>query len=395
MSSSGSKITRIGITSFATQGGSGIVATELGLALARRDDFEVHFISNALPVRLRHFTPNVFFHEVEPANYPLFPHPPYSLTLASKMTEVARYHALDVLHVHYAIPHAASAYLAKQMLLPDPISVITTLHGTDITLVGQLPSFFPLTKFVIEKSDAVTAVSSFLRDETERVFGVGREIEVIRNFVDTQVFVPRPDLRANNPLTEPGVPLLIHASNFRKVKNLPGVLRTFARVRAERPCVLALVGDGPERGPAQLLAHELGVEGDVRFLGGQETMEELLAMADVLLLPSETESFGLVALEALSCATPVVASDRGGLPEVVRDGETGFLRDPDDIEGMAHVVGRLLDDRTLARRMGERGREIACEIFCIRCVIEDYVELYARMGRQRAAGPGGEGGRPG
>lgn len=390
MSPSGANVTRIGITSFATQGGSGIVATELGLALARRGDFEVHFISNALPVRLRHFTPNVFFHEVEPANYPLFPHPPYSLTLASKMTEVARYHALDVLHVHYAIPHAASAYLAKQMLLPDPISVITTLHGTDITLVGQLPSFFPLTKFVIEKSDAVTAVSSFLRDETERVFGVGREIEVIRNFVDTQVFVPRPDLRANNPLTEPGVPLLIHASNFRKVKNLPGVLRTFARVRAERPCVLALVGDGPERGPAQLLAQELGVEGDVRFLGGQETMEELLAMADVLLLPSETESFGLVALEAMSCATPVVASDRGGLPEVVRDGETGFLHDPDDTEGMAHAAGRLLEDRALARRMGERGREIACEIFCIRCVIEDYVELYARLGRERTAAMRGE-----
>lgn len=379
-------ITRIGITSFATQGGSGIVATELGLALARRGDFEVHFISNALPVRLRHFTPNVFFHEVEPANYPLFPHPPYSLTLASKMTEVARYHALDVLHVHYAIPHAASAYLAKQMLLPDPISVITTLHGTDITLVGQQPSFYPLTRFVIERSDAVTAVSEFLREETERVFRVDRPIEVIRNFVDTRVFVPRPDLRANNPLTEPGVPLLIHASNFRKVKNLPGILRTFARVRADRRCVLALVGDGPERVPAQRLARELGVEADVRFLGGQETMEELLAMADVLLLPSETESFGLVALEAMSCGTPVVASDRGGLPEVVKDGDTGFLRDPDDVEGMAQAVLVLLDDRARARAMGERGREVACERFCIRCVIDDYVELYDRMGRSRASG---------
>jgi L-malate glycosyltransferase len=379
--------TRIGITSFATQGGSGIVATELGLALARRGDFEVHFISNALPVRLRHFTPNVFFHEVEPASYPLFPHTPYSLTLASKMTEVARYHELDVLHVHYAIPHAASAFLAKQMLLPEPIGVITTLHGTDITLVGQQPSFFPLTRFVIDRSDAVTAVSDFLREETVQVFGVQREIEVIRNFVDTQVFVPRPDLRASNPLTIPGTPLILHASNFRKVKNLPGVIEVFARVRAQRPCLLVLVGDGPERGPAEQHVRALGVEADVRFLGGQETMEELVAMADVLLLPSETESFGLVALEAMSCATPVVASRRGGLPEVVTDGETGFLREPDDLDGMAAVVTMLLDDPVRARRMGERGREIACERFCIRCVIDEYVELYDRVGKGiRAAG---------
>ena len=379
MNASESGVTRIGITSFATHGGSGIVATELGLALARRGDFEVHFISHALPVRLRHFAPNVFFHEVEATNYPSFPHAPYSLTLASKMTEVARYHELDVLHVHYAIPHAASAYLAQQMLAPRPVGVVTTLHGTDITLVGQEPSFYPLTRFVIQRSDAVTAVSRFLRDETDRIFDPGRPIEVIRNFVDTQVFVPRPDLRADNPLTPSGTPLLMHASNFRKVKNIPRVLEVFARVRASMDCRLALVGDGPERSTAQTLARRLGVEDSVQFLGSQESMEELLAMADLLLLPSETESFGLVALEAMSCGTPVVASRRGGLPEVVRDGETGWLRDPDDVEGMAEGALRILRDEELARRMADRGRELACEVFCIRCVIEDYVELYDRV----------------
>ncbi len=379
---------RIGITSFATTGGSGIVATELGLALAQRDDYEVHFISHALPVRLRHFTPNVFFHEVETTNYPPFPHTPYSLALASKMVEVARYHELDVLHVHYAIPHAAAAYLAQQMLSPSRLGVITTLHGTDITLVGQEPSFYPLTRFAIERSDAVTAVSDFLRRETDRVFGVDRRIDVIRNFVDTQVFVPRPDLRANNPLRDGDRPLLMHASNLRPVKNVDRVIEVFARVRAQRPCTLAVVGDGPERNPAQRRARDLGVADDVRFLGAQETMEELLAMADVLLLPSETESFGLVALEALSCATPVVASDRGGIPELITDGETGYLHDPGDVDGMAASVLRVIEDRALADRLGAAGREIAKDTFCIRCVIEDYLEVYDRVvegGAGRAA----------
>jgi len=369
---------KIGITSFATAGGSGIVATELGLALARTGNFEIHFISHAQPHRLRHFGPNVFFHEVETASYPPFPHAPYSLALASKMTEVARYHGLDLLHVHYAIPHAASAWLAQQMLGDDAIGVLTTLHGTDITLVGQDPSLFPLTRFVIERSDSVSAVSEYLAAETRRVFDIKRDIEVIGNFVDTSVFVPRPDLRASNPLAAPGEPLLMHASNFRPVKNVEKVVDVFAAVRAQRPCRLAMVGDGPEVQPARQRARDLGVEADVQFLGNQDSTEELLAMCDVLLLPSETESFGLVALEAMSCAVPVVASRRGGIPEVVADGEVGFLCGPGDVRGMAGAVLALLDDPALARRVGERGREIACERFCITCVIHQYIDLYQR-----------------
>ena len=375
---------RIGITSFATTGGSGIVATELGLALAQRDEFEVHFISHALPVRLRHFTPNVYFHEVETTNYPPFPHTPYSLALASKMVEVVRYHQLDLLHVHYAIPHAPAAFLAQQMLAPSELGVITTLHGTDITLVGQEPSFYPLTRFAIERSDAVTAVSEYLRRETERIFQVERGIDVVHNFVDTQVFVPRADLRADNPLRVDDRPLIVHASNFRPVKNVPRVIEVFAAVRAQRPCTLVMVGDGPERNPAERLARKLGVGEDVRFLGAQESMPELLAMADALLMPSESESFGLVALEAMSCGTPVVCSDRGGLPEVVTHGETGWLYDPGDVEGMATSLGRLFDDPDRAARMGEAAREVARERFCIRCVIDDYLAVYERV---IAAGP--------
>lgn len=369
---------RIGITSFATAGGSGVVATELGLALARTGDFEIHFISHAQPHRLRHFEPNVFFHEVETASYPPFPHAPYSLALASKMTEVARYHGLDLLHVHYAIPHAASAWLAQQMLGDDAIGVLTTLHGTDITLVGQDPSLFPLTRFVIQRSDSVSAVSKYLRDETIRVFDVDRPIEVIGNFVDTSVFVPRPDLRAHNPLAGPGVPLLMHASNFRPVKNVEKVVEVFAAVRAQRDCRLAMVGDGPEVQPARQLARDLGVEADVHFLGNQDSTEELLAMCDVLLLPSETESFGLVALEAMSCAVPVVASRRGGIPEVIDDGETGLLFEPDDVAGMSAAILGLLEEPERARKMGERGREVARERFCISCVIHQYTDLYER-----------------
>jgi L-malate glycosyltransferase len=367
---------RVGITSFASQGGSGVVATELGLALARRDDFEIHFISHAQPPRLSTFTPNLFFHEVETSSYPPFPHAPYSLALASKMTEVANYHELDVLHVHYAIPHAASSYLAKQMLAPRPIATITTLHGTDITLVGREPGFFPLTKFSIEQSDSVTAVSEFLARETHEVFEVEREIQVITNFVDTSVFVPRPDLRADNPLKRGDEPILLHVSNLRPVKNIPALVRTFAMVREQRHARLVVVGEGPERRPAEELARELGVAEDVLFLGNQESMAELMAMAQVLLLPSEHESFGLVALEAMSCGTPVVASSRGGIPEVVHDGRHGFLHEPHDIEGMAKSVLRILARGSLASELGERARADAVSRFCIRCVIDDYVDLY-------------------
>lgn len=380
---------RIGITSFATPGGSGIVATELGLHLAQRD-YEVHFISSSLPARLRGFEPNVCFHEVETSSYPPFPHAPYSLALASKMTEVARYHSLDLLHVHYAIPHAASAFLAKQMLAPEPIATVTTLHGTDITLVGREPSFFPLTRWVIDQSDAVTAVSEYLRRETLDTFQVRRPVEVIPNFVDTQVFKPRPDLRAENPLSRDGERLLVHASNLRPVKNIDRVITVFAQVRHQIPARLIIVGDGPDRGPAERLGRRLGVGDDILFLGNQESMEELLAMGDVLLLPSEQESFGLAALEAMSCGTPVVASNRGGLPELIEHGETGFLHNPTDVDAQADSVLRLLGDPDLHATMGARARAVAVEKYCIRCVIHSYMDLYERvLATTRAAGSSG------
>lgn len=379
---------RIGITSFAAVGGSGIVATELGIHLARRG-YEIHFISNAVPARLTTFAPNIYFHEVEVVTYTPFPHTPYSLALATKMTEVARYHQLDILHVHYAIPHAASAFLAQQMLLPRRVATVTTLHGTDITLVGHVPSFFALTKFVIERSDAVTAVSKFLEVETRRIFGIDRPIDVIANFVDTSVFVPRPDLKAKRCFGGPSDHVLMHASNFRPVKNIPTVLQVFAQVRKQLPAKLVFVGDGPERGPAESLARELGVAPDVVFLGNQELIQEILPMADVLLLPSEHESFGLVALEAMSCGTPVVATNRGGLPEVVRPGETGFLHDPHDVDGQAASVLRLLRDPALADAMAQRARQVTEERWCISCVIEDYLALYDRLlASQRDAGGG-------
>lgn len=369
---------RIGITMFATHGGSGILATELGLNLARRG-YEVHFISHAVPVRLRGFDANVYFHEVETSSYPPFPHTPYSLSLASKMAEVVRFHDLELLHVHYAIPHAASSFLARELLRAERrLATVTTLHGTDITLVGREPSFFPLTKFAIEQSDAVTAVSEFLRRETENVFGVSKPIEVIPNFVDTQVFVPRTQPRTDGPLGPADTPLLLHASNFRPVKNIPTVVEVFARVRAQRPCRLVLVGDGPERGPAVEQGRALGVAEDMVFLGNQEDMAGLVGMADVVLLPSESESFGLVALEAMSCATPVVASHRGGLPELLVHGQTGFLHEPTDVAGQAASVLRLLEDPAAAAAMGKRAREVAVERFCISCIIHRYTALYER-----------------
>ena len=369
---------KIGVTSFATHGGSGIVATELGLKLAELGH-EIHFISNAVPVRLREFEPNVFFHEVQTSTYPAFPHAPYTLALATRMTEVVRYHGLDLLHVHYAIPHAASSYLARQMLPSGSVKTVTTLHGTDITLVGQDPSFWPLTKFVIEQSDGVTAVSEFLRAETRSVFSVESDIQVIPNFVDTDVFKPQPELRDRNSLAEHGEKILFHASNFRAVKNIETVVRVFAEVRARVPCRLVLVGDGPERGPAEALSRELGVAADVVFLGSRESMAELMAMADVLLLPSEHESFGLVALEAMSAGTPVVATNRGGLPELIEHGVTGFLHDPQDVLGQSQSTLALCRDPELSQRIGAAAREVAQERYCVDCVLGAYLSLYEKL----------------
>jgi len=371
---------RIGMTSFAAHGGSGVVATELGLALADRGH-EVHFISNALPVRLRRFQSEIFFHEVQTAHYPAFPHAPYTLALATKMAEVARYHRLDILHVHYAIPHAASAYLAKKMLESCDLKMVTTLHGTDITLVGQEPGFWLLTQFLIDQSDAVTAVSRFLEKETRRVFETERRIEVIHNFVDTEVFRPRPDLRRENPLASHGEKLVVHASNLRPVKNLDGVIRIFQRIAEKIDARLIIVGDGPERPNGERLARELGIADRVDFLGACESMEDLMAMADVLLLPSEHESFGLVALEAMSTQTPVVATDRGGLPELIEHGVTGFLHDPHDLDAHARSALAVLQDGKLALEIGEAARAVAKRRFCTECVVDRYLEVYHGLTR--------------
>jgi N-acetyl-alpha-D-glucosaminyl L-malate synthase BshA len=369
---------RVGMVCYPTSGGSGIVATELGLSLARRG-WEVHFITYALPVRLKGFEENVFFHEVQTANYPVLHHPPYTLSLAVKITEVAETHGLDLVHVHYAIPHAVCAYLARRMMLPGALPVITTLHGTDITLVGVQPSFHKITRFSIEQSDRVTAVSEFLRRKTVELFAVEVPIRVIPNFVDPELFHPEKGGHPAFPFLDPGEKTVMHASNFRPVKRVDIVVRTFARLAAEVPSRLVLVGDGPERWQAQELARSLGVEDRVFFLGIQERMETLLPLADLFLLPSEHESFGLVALEAMACGVPVIATSRGGTNELVEDGVSGFLVDPDDGEAMVATARRVLDDGALALRVGEAARRRAVECFSESAVVDRYEALYREL----------------
>jgi N-acetyl-alpha-D-glucosaminyl L-malate synthase BshA len=366
---------RIGITCYPTFGGSGIVATEIGVALARRG-YQVHFICSRLPSRLGELRENVELHEVASPSYPLFDSP-YALALASKMVEVSRSASLDVLHVHYAIPHATSAFLATQILGKDAPRVITTLHGTDITLVGSDPSFLPITRFSISRSDGVTVPSRALRESTYALLGVERSkpIEVIPNFVDTELFTPDP-----HRSTEGRRPfVLVHNSNFRPVKRVEDVVRVFAAVKRELPCTLVLIGDGPDRPRMEERVRQLGLEGSVRFLGEQLTFIEHLQRADVFLLPSELESFGLAALEALSCGVPVVASRIGGLPEVVSDGETGFLHPVGDIEAMAQSVLRLLRDPALHSRMSRAARASAEASWPIEPIVARYETYYRQV----------------
>ncbi len=367
----------IGITCYPSQGGSGVVASELGLNLARRG-YEVHFITSSMPLRLQRYESNIFFHQVEAVSYPVFQHTPYTLALATRMSEVAEEHGLDILHVHYAIPHAASAFMAREMVGRDSLSVVTTLHGTDITLVGQEPGYFAMTRFLIEQSDAVTTVSSFLKDETERVFGVSKEIEVIPNFVDPRRFRPRPDLDRSGFAPE-GEKLVVHASNFRKVKNVETVVRAFALATTDVPARLLMVGEGPERRTALELARQLGVEDRTRFLGQVDNLEEVLAQADVCLLPSLHESFGLVALEAMACGTPAVVTARGGAGEFVEHGVTSYLCEPDDIDSVAAPLRRLLTDDAHRDHMGEDALRAAVGRFGTGCVVKRYVELYDRV----------------
>jgi N-acetyl-alpha-D-glucosaminyl L-malate synthase BshA len=368
---------RIGITCYSHFGGSGVVATELGLALARRG-FEVHFIASRLPFRLRAYESNVFFHEVTPAAYPVFEQTPYNLALTTKMVEVVENYDLDLLHVHYAMPFAASAYLARQLLIPRRIGVVTTLHGTDITVVGVEPAFFRVTQFSIESSDRVTAVSRFLKERAEATFGITRPIEVVYNFVDPNVFSPH--RRTGLRLAPADTRILMHASNFRPVKNIPVVVQVFAEVRKRLPAKLVMVGDGPEKPAAEQLVRELGVQRDVLFLGNQDCMEELLPLADVFLLPSSSESFGLVALEAMSAEVPVVASNAGGLPEVVDHGRTGFLHEHAHVPGFVASVLKLLTDEKLRRTMGRRGRRVVRERFNMDDVVSQYIQVYESLG---------------
>ena len=337
---------KIGITCYPTYGGSGALATELGLDLARRGH-EVHFITYAMPFRLRGYSERVYFHEVDTTTgrYPLFEHFPYTLALASKQHEVALQQKLDVLHVHYAIPHATTAWLAREMLGPSRrLKVITTLHGTDITLVGQEESFYAITKFSIERSDAVTAVSTYLKDETIRAFGCEQcRISVIPNFVSLSEYQPAAS-REKGALCPPGHKLVTHISNFREVKRVKDVVRVFARIRHAMPATLLMIGDGPERDDAEKEARELEVAGDVRFLGRLDTVTELLQQSDLFVLPTQSESFGLAALEAMACGVPVVGSRAGGLPEVVEDGISGILEPPGSVEAMGRRAVELLRD---------------------------------------------------
>lgn len=373
-----SRLPTIGITCYPTQGGSGIIASELGLNLARTG-YEVHFITSALPLRLQRFDRNIFYHQVEAASYPVFQTVPYTLSLATMMSEVATRHHLDILHVHYAIPHAASGFLAREMVGPDRLKLITTLHGTDITLVGQEPSFFAITRFLIERSDAVTTVSQFLKQETEEVFGIERPITVIPNFVDTRHFHPRRETKERSRFAADDERLVMHASNFRKVKNVPAVVEVFSRLAEKVPCRLVMIGEGPEKVTAQQRVDALGLQDRVQFLGQVEDMAEIMPLADVLLLPSYHESFGLIALEGMSCGTAVIATNRGGTGEFIDSGHNGYLCDPEDIDDMTAKGLKLLQDDTHRQHISEEARRDAVEKFGARCVLKDYLELYDRV----------------
>ncbi len=370
---------KIGITCYPTYGGSGIVATELGLELAMRGH-EIHFITYANPIRLDANAANINYHEVEVSNYPLFQYPPYSLALASRMAEVAEEHALDLLHVHYAIPHSISALLAQQMLeAKRRLPFITTLHGTDITLVGLDRSYFPITKFSIEKSDGVTSISDNLREQTVRVFGISNEIRVIHNFVNCKLYQPDHDKEGARQFAPDGEKLILHLSNFRPVKRVLDCIRILALVRESYPAHLLMAGDGPERGPAEHLARELGVSRHVSFLGKRDHVERLIPLAHVLLMPSEMESFGLAALEGMACGVPPVATRVGGVPELVSDGVNGFLEAVGDVEAQAKRVLALLTDGDLFAGIASAARETALTRFCTDEIIPQYEKCYREL----------------
>lgn len=375
------RIMKIGITCYPVYGGSGVVATELGKALAARGH-QVHFIAYSMPFRLGHVTENINFHEVNVNPYPLFEYPPYSLALTSKMVDVVRYEKLDLLHMHYAIPHATSAVLAREILAKQNlhVPVVTTLHGTDITIVGQDPSFAPVVNYSINESDGVTAVSEYLRRETCQYFSVENDIEVIPNFIDTRRFRRLNKQHFKQVLCPNGEKVVTHVSNFRPVKRATDVVEAFNLLLKEGlKLKLLLVGDGPDRMQAQRVATEYGINDHVRFLGKQEPVEEILSIADVFMIPSGSETFGLAALEAMACEVPVVASDIGGLPELVVEGETGYLCPLGDIDAFTDRAYRILTDEALHKRMADAGRQRAVKVFDTEHIVPHYESYYERV----------------
>jgi len=370
---------RIGIVCYPTFGGSGVLATELGKALAQKGHM-VHFITYRQPVRLDGFLPNIFYHEVQVPTYPLFDYPPYETALASTMVDVIKNNNLDLLHVHYAIPHASAAYMAKQILKKEGknIPVITTLHGTDITLVGRDKTYAPVVTFSINESDAITAVSDNLRDDTYKHFNITKEIDVIKNFVDVSRFKRKPIDAFKKMIAPNGERVLMHASNFRKLKRIPDVIRIFKEVNDKIPSRLMLVGDGPERPPAEDLCRELNLCDEIRFVGKQEQMEDILAIADLFLLPSETESFGLAALEAMAAGVPVVTTNAGGLPEINVPGETGYMGDVGDVKAMGQQAIKILRDDEVLKQFKMRAAEHAKK-YDIHNIVPQYEKLYERF----------------
>ncbi|MCX6175617.1 MAG: N-acetyl-alpha-D-glucosaminyl L-malate synthase BshA [Ignavibacteriales bacterium] len=371
---------KIGITCYPTYGGSGVVATELGLALASLGH-QVHFISYAIPHRLNKFFENVFFHEVELSTYPLFEHSLYDLALTSKMLEVIEFESLDLMHVHYAIPHAVSAYLARQVLRRSKkdLKFITTLHGTDITLVGLEPSFMPLVKFSIEESDGVTAVSRFLKEKTLTNYNIEKDIEVIYNFIDIEKYKPKESELFRKHIAPCGEKVLVHTSNFRLVKRVADTIRVLDKVRKEVPTKLVLVGDGPDRSDCERLTRELDLQKDVIFLGKQDGLTEILNAADLFLMPSQSESFGLSALEAMACGVPVVSTSVGGLPELNIHNETGYIAEIGDIDRMAKYAVELLTNEKRYKSFSKNSRERAVKNFDKNLIVPKYVDYYEKV----------------
>jgi L-malate glycosyltransferase len=374
---------KIGITCYPTYGGSGVVGTELGIELAARGH-EVHFIAYQQPIRLNSSHEQIWFHEVTVSQYPLFEYPPYDLALATRMAEVAEIYQLDILHVHYAIPHSVSALLARQMVAaaekPRRLPFVTTLHGTDITIVGADPSYLPVTRYAIENSDGVTAISNYLKQRTVQEFQIRHAIEVIYNFVNCDLYIRDPKAAEHrSEYAASDERILVHVSNFRPVKRLGDVIEIFDRVQKHVPSRLLLMGDGPERSRAEWLVDQKGLRNKVEFLGKVDRVHEKLSVADLMLMPSELESFGLAALEAMACEVPAIATFSGGVPEVIEHGKTGFLAPVGDVEAMAHFATEILSDEKRLREMGKMARWEAQSRFCASKIIPEYERFYERV----------------